>query len=77
MCQRSLGESGPQEEGNGSSLLSFVSTSDTWIEKVKLVGYGVDTPVLNVRYADQQFQPIQQELDTTLMQELDYLQGEA
>ncbi len=77
MCRRSLDETSPQEEREGSSLLSFVSTFDSWIDKIKLVGYGVDTLVLNVRYADQQFQPIQQELDAALMQELDYLQGEA
>ncbi len=44
---------------------------------VKLVGYGVDTLVLNVRYTDKNFSPIQKELDEQLFQELDYLQREA
>ncbi len=43
----------------------------------KLIGYGVDTLVLNVRYSDSKGQPIKQELDEQLIQELDYLQGEA
>ncbi len=77
MCQRSLNDGISPEERKNASLFSFVSTFESWIDKVKLVGYGVDTLVLNVRYANQQFQPIQQELDTTLMQELDSLQGEA
>jgi hypothetical protein len=55
-----------------------VSTSfDAWMDKIKLVGYGVDTLVLNVRYADENLQPIQKELDGALMRELDYLQTEA
>ena len=33
---------------------------------VKLVGYGVDTLILNVRYADKQGQPVKQELDDQL-----------
>src|SRR5207248_3184553 len=45
--------------------------------QIKLVGYGVDTLVVNIRYADEKLQPIQKELDETLQQELDYLQGEA
>ncbi len=44
---------------------------------IHLVGYGVDTLVLNVRYADKQGQPVKQELDEKLQAELDYLQGEA
>ncbi len=39
--------------------------------------YGVDTLILNVRYADQHGQPVKQELEKKLVQELDYLQGEA
>jgi hypothetical protein len=57
--------------------LSFVSVFDAWIDKIKLVGYGVDTLVINVRYADETLQPIQKELDEALQQELDYLQNEA
>src|SRR6266700_2750914 len=46
-------------------------------ETIKLVGYGVDTLILNVRYSDSKGQPVKQELDEKLLQELDYLQGEA
>src|SRR5436305_13928208 len=46
-------------------------------ENTKLVEYGVDTLVLNVRYADSKGQPVKQELNEKLVQELDYLQGEA
>ena len=45
--------------------------------KPVLVGYGVDTLILNVRYADRQGQPVKRELDEKLQVELDYLQGEA
>lgn len=44
---------------------------------VKIVGRGVDTLVLNVSYADKQFQSIKQELDADLQEELNSLQGEA
>ena len=47
------------------------------MQYVKLVGYGVDTLILNVRYSDSKGQPLKQELDEKLVQELDYLQGEA
>lgn len=47
------------------------------MSKVKIVGYGVGTLILNVRYCDSKSQPIKQELDDKLVQELDYLQGEA
>ena len=30
---------------------------------IKLVGYGVDTLILNVRYSDSKGQPLKQELD--------------
>ena len=33
------------------------------MQECKLVGYGVDTLILNVRYADKQGLPVQQELD--------------
>src|SRR5947209_7398044 len=46
-------------------------------ELIKLVGSGVDTLILNVRYSDSKGQPIKQELDEKLQEELDYLQGEA
>jgi hypothetical protein len=44
---------------------------------IKLVGYGVDTLILNVRYTDSKGRPVKQELDEKLVQELDYLQGDA
>src|SRR5260370_40063735 len=43
----------------------------------KLVGYGVDTLILNVRYTDKDGQPVKQELDEKLAGELDDLQAEA
>jgi len=47
------------------------------MSEVKIVGRGVDTPVLNVSYADKQFQPIKQKLDADLQEKLNSLQGEA
>ncbi len=47
------------------------------MSEVKIVGRGVDTLVLNVCYADKQFQPIKQELNADLQEELNSLQGEA
>ena len=46
-------------------------------ETINLVGYGVDTLIINVRYSDSKGQPVKQELNEKLVQELDYLQGEA
>jgi hypothetical protein len=47
------------------------------MSEVKIVGRDVDTLVLNVTYADKQFQPIKQELNADLQEELNSLQGEA
>ena len=44
---------------------------------IHLVGYGVDTLIINVRYADSAYQPIKQELDEKLVQEWEYLQAAA
>lgn len=44
--------------------------------EVNVVGRGVDTLVLNVSYADKQFQPVKQELDANLQEELNSLQRE-
>jgi hypothetical protein len=44
--------------------------------EVKIVGRGVDALVLNVSYADEQFQPVKQELAEDLQQELETLQQE-
>ncbi len=41
---------------------------------VKLVAYGVDTLLLNVRYCDKNNQPVKQELAEGLACELDELQ---
>src|SRR6202023_2701010 len=38
------------------------------MSEVKIVGRGVDTLVLNVCYADKQFQPIKQELNADLQE---------
>ena len=46
-------------------------------ETINLVSYGVDTLIINVRYSDSKGQPVKQELDEKLVQELDYLQSEA
>ena len=43
---------------------------------VQIVGWGVDTLVMNVCYADGQDQPIKQELAERLQQELETLQQE-
>jgi hypothetical protein len=44
---------------------------------IRIVGWGIDTLVLNVCYADKQFQPIKQELHTNLQDELLILHEEA
>src|SRR5256714_12364860 len=61
----------PREEALTSS------SKEVCMSDIKLVGYGVDTLILNVRYSDSKGQPVKQELDEKLVQELDYLQGEA
>lgn len=45
--------------------------------EARIVGRGVDTLVLNVCYADKQFQPIKQELDADQQEVLSTLQDEA
>jgi hypothetical protein len=47
------------------------------MSNINLVGSGVDTLILNVLYCDSKSQPIKQELDEKLQEELDYLQSEA
>src|SRR6266581_1778325 len=44
---------------------------------IKLVGHGVDTLILNMRYTDEQYQPIKRELAEEIAYELDELQGAA
>src|SRR6266567_4640544 len=44
---------------------------------IKLVGYGVDTLLLNMRYMDEQYHPIKKELVEEIAYELDELQGTA
>ena len=46
-------------------------------ERIKLVGYGVDTLILNMRYTDEAYQPIKRELEEEIAYELDELQGAA
>src|SRR5947209_9943293 len=53
------------------------SSKEVCMSNIKLVGYGVDTLILNVRYTDKHGQPVKQELQEKLVQELDYLPGEA
>jgi hypothetical protein len=78
MCRYSFEQNTLDHEGGLTPRsLSFVSFFDALIDQIKLVGYGVDTLVVNVRYTDETLQPVQKELDETLQQELDYLQGEA
>src|SRR5437868_3591559 len=43
-------------------------------ETVSLVSHGVDTLILNVRYCDEQFHPVKQELADDLVRVLDSLQ---
>jgi hypothetical protein len=47
------------------------------MSEVKMVGRGVDTLVLNVCYADKQFQPMKQELADDLQNELNLLKSAA
>jgi len=47
------------------------------MKTIQLVGHGVDTLILNVRYSDSSFAPIEQELDNKLQEQLDYLQASA
>ena len=44
---------------------------------MKIVRRGLDIPVLNVSYADKQFQLIKQKIGVNLQEELNSLQGEA
>ena len=46
-------------------------------QNIKLVGSGIATLSFNVRSCDSKGQPIKQELNETLVQELDHLQGES
>src|SRR5258708_34407767 len=47
------------------------------MQEPQLVGYGVDTLMLNVRYTYKHAQPVKQELDEKVAGELDHLQQEA
>jgi hypothetical protein len=46
-------------------------------ETIKLVSNGIDTLILNVRYADSNWCPVKQELDEGLAQQLEALQAQA
>ncbi len=47
------------------------------MKEVQIVGRGVDTLVLNVCYADKQFQPLKKELSEDLQNHLNLLQNAA
>jgi hypothetical protein len=47
------------------------------MQEPQLVGYGVDTLILNLRYTDEQYQPIKKELAEEIAYELDKLQRAA
>jgi hypothetical protein len=47
------------------------------MQEPQLVGYGVDTLILNMRYTDEQYHPIKRELAEKIAYELDELQGAA
>lgn len=61
----------------GCLALLFLLKGEWTLPEIKIVGRGVDTLILNVHCADKQFQPIKQELDADLQEELNTLQGEA
>src|SRR6266700_1268531 len=44
---------------------------------IKLVGYGVDTLILNMRYTDEKYQPLKREVAEEIAHELDELQETA
>jgi len=73
MCKLTFSDG--SQEGEKTSPSS--SLLGSWHERIKLVGYGVDTLVLNVRYADKDFQPVQKELADDLVRELDNLASDA
>ncbi|GCE17946.1 hypothetical protein [Dictyobacter kobayashii] len=67
MCRRSFESSDSLNEGGPvPPSLSFLSVFDALIDKVKVVGYGVDTLIVNIRYSDDSYQPLQKELDDHL-----------
>ena len=47
------------------------------VSEVKIVGWGVDTLVLNVCYSDKHFQPVKQELAQEVQNELNEIQAVA
>jgi len=47
------------------------------MQEPQLVGYGVDTLILSMRYTDEKYQPIKKELSEEIAYELDELQGAA
>jgi hypothetical protein len=47
------------------------------MQEPQLVGYGVDTLILNMRYTDEKYQPVKKELAEEIAYELDELQGSA
>jgi hypothetical protein len=41
------------------------------MSSIQLVGYGVDTLILNTRYTDEKYQPVKQELAQDIAQALE------
>jgi hypothetical protein len=60
-----------------SLIILFPVKGALLVSKVKIIGRGVDTLILNVCYADKQFRPIKQELNADLQEVLSSLQDEA
>lgn len=66
----------PLDDG-ALSAPALVPLDTAWQEKIRLLAYGVDTLVINVRYADADLEPVQQELDEGVALWLDIWQEAA
>jgi hypothetical protein len=64
-------------EGSAAPVSAPLLPETAWHEKIKLVAYGVDTLVINVRYADADLEPVQRELAEDIALRLDILQAAA
>jgi hypothetical protein len=62
---------------SGCDAISCSKGGEAMEQNIKLIGSGIDTLIFNVRSCDRTGQPIKQELDVKLVQELDSLQREA
>jgi hypothetical protein len=59
---------------DSSAMAVFFCWEVCIMQKPKLVGYGVDTLIQNMRYTDEQYQSVKQELAEVIAQELEDLQ---